>query len=45
VYPGGRRLDAVVISRIDLDEGRTELARRFGTMLPIAGTGRRLAVS
>src|SRR5689334_13585262 len=22
-YPGGRRLDAVVVSRIDVDEGRT----------------------
>src|SRR5690349_10906600 len=42
-YPGGRRLDAVVVSRIDVDEGRTEVACRFGTTLrgPV-GTGPRL---
>ncbi len=30
---------AVVVSRIDVDKGRTDLARRFGTTLRIAGTG------
>src|SRR5262249_52112772 len=38
-YPCGRRLDAVVVSRIDVDEGRAELARRFGATLRVAGTG------
>jgi len=38
-YPGGRRLDAAVVGRVEVDEGRTELLRRFGTTLRIAGTG------
>src|SRR5262249_29634097 len=38
-YSGGRRLDAVVVSRIDVDERRTELARRLGPALRVAGTG------
>ena len=37
-YSGGRGLDAVIVSRIDVDEGRTELVR-FGTTLRITGTG------
>src|SRR4029077_13997095 len=38
-YPGGSRLGAVVVSRIDVDEGRTKLARSIGATLRIAGTG------
>src|SRR5262249_29729537 len=37
--PGGGRLDAVVVSRIDVDEGRTELLRRFATTLRTAAPG------
>src|SRR4029077_3628525 len=38
-YPGGRRLDAAVVSRIDVDEGRAELGRSCGATLAVAGTG------
>jgi dihydrofolate reductase len=39
VHPGGRRLDAVVVGRVDVEEGRTERARRFGATPRIAGPG------